>query len=336
MVAFCILLLLLVAPSSVLCSISTSKYESEQQPITPQTIIDAIKSDPRTSILGELIDNDPLLESFRRYIINIPNISVLAPCNEALASNDHIQQFLSTSLYYLSVEQHDATDDAQLQIKATLLNGTKIKLRIKDSYSKVPSISEPSGYANVIGEPIIVRDGTIYVVEQVPSVPKDVSKTLQEMDTLSMAYELFNTTYRSESNQVGEMTIFAPADEAFGTVNPVQLSETVRMQMARWHTVPGVYYSNRWENSTFHMKTMDSEDLEVRNGKLWLEPRPARILKSDVLLSNGVLHVIDEVVWTRQAGVVATSTAAQTREGPIPSIVLLIACGLTFFGRSVL
>ncbi|KAI9493146.1 hypothetical protein BDB00DRAFT_929208 [Zychaea mexicana] len=347
----------------------------EQEAIATPTktaIIETIKADPRTAVFGQLIDNEPLLDTFRHYISEFKNISVIAPCNEALASNASIQQILNNSLYYLSVDdvwqqEQDgaATPSAQLHVKATLLNGAKIKLRIRGDQAE---IREP-GCSSVIGEPIKVNDATISIVDQVPSVPKDVSQTLQEMDQ-SMTYKLFrnlsyypassdniHTTGSNSKTIPGEYhkektTIFAPVNSAFGTVDPALLSDTVREQMARWHIVSGAYYSKQWQQqqqqqqgkgsstngSAVQMKSLAAgQSLEIRNGELWL----AKILTPDVLLADGsVLHIIDRVVWMKQVGVVATSsssssTAAQTRINPFAVLHIAMA-GLALFGRSPL
>ncbi|KAI9277043.1 hypothetical protein BDA99DRAFT_554970 [Phascolomyces articulosus] len=405
---------------TITTSSSSSSVQTSSSEIVKSIIEEMTTRDPRTTIFGQLVTTESSFDTFRHYLAEFKNISILVPWNDALVSHATIQQVLNNNLYFLldntqqqPNKENDSDDnvtviynnnclreeDAQLQIKTTLLNHTKIKLRIKGSASPLgeEQIShndkEEVGYVNVIGEPIIVNnDVIIYIIDQVPSVPKDVLQTLQELHQ-NMAYGLFqnwtsllllqspHSNDNNDSKKINypdpekqeqqleqeerpvvegelvvqenknqQVTIFAPINSAFGTVNPNLLSDNIRDQLASWHIIPGITCSSeQWShNKTIELKNLNDENLEIRNGQLWLDPKPIQILTSDIILSNGgILHIIDQVVWMKQqqqqqqqpyvgelSSIATRAVAAQTRL--IPITVLLYLIGLTLFGIPVL
>ncbi len=100
----------------------------------------------------------------------------------------------------------------------------------------------------------------------------------------------------------GPFTVFAPTDEAFaklpaGTVDDLLKSENKAKLVAilTYHVVPGKVLAGQVTKMS-SAKTVNGESLtiSVNNGSLMVDN--AKVVKTDILCSNGVIHVIDSVV----------------------------------------
>jgi hypothetical protein len=93
------------------------------------------------------------------------------------------------------------------------------------------------------------------------------------------------------------VTIFAPSNAAFqaigsavGTLSAAQLA-----QILEYHVINGtVGYSSSLTNSTLTTLSGGSVTITVENGTVYVNS--ARVIVPDVLVANGVVHVIDGVL----------------------------------------
>lgn len=100
----------------------------------------------------------------------------------------------------------------------------------------------------------------------------------------------------------GPFTVFAPTDEAFaklpaGTVEDLLKPENKAKLVAilTYHVVPGKVLAAQVTKMS-SAKTVNGESLNisVNNGSVMVDN--AKVIKTDILCSNGVIHVIDSVV----------------------------------------
>jgi uncharacterized surface protein with fasciclin (FAS1) repeats len=103
----------------------------------------------------------------------------------------------------------------------------------------------------------------------------------------------------------GPFTVFAPSDEAFaklpeGTVESLLLPENKSKLVAilTYHVVSGKILSS--DVKTGRVETLQGSQLRVSKKKGALMVDQARIVATDVTASNGVIHVIDEVIMPEQ------------------------------------
>lgn len=99
----------------------------------------------------------------------------------------------------------------------------------------------------------------------------------------------------------GPFTVFAPSDEAFaklpkGTVENLLKPENKDKLVAvlTYHVVPGKVMAA--DVKTMQAKTVNGKSLNVQVGDGGVTVNNAKVIKTDVLASNGVIHVIDTVV----------------------------------------
>jgi uncharacterized surface protein with fasciclin (FAS1) repeats len=99
----------------------------------------------------------------------------------------------------------------------------------------------------------------------------------------------------------GPFTVFAPTDEAFaklpkGTVEDLLKPENKAKLVAilTYHVVPGKVMAA--DVKTMKAKTVNGQSLDVKVTDGTVTVDKAKVVKTDVAASNGVIHVIDTVV----------------------------------------
>jgi uncharacterized surface protein with fasciclin (FAS1) repeats len=97
----------------------------------------------------------------------------------------------------------------------------------------------------------------------------------------------------------GPFTVFAPTDAAFaklpaGTLNALLEDKQKLTQILTYHVVPGKVTASQVK--TGPVKTVQGQSLRVRaeGGSVMVDN--ARVTATDIMASNGVIHVIDTVV----------------------------------------
>lgn len=99
----------------------------------------------------------------------------------------------------------------------------------------------------------------------------------------------------------GPFTVFAPTDEAFaklpaGTVETLLKPENKAKLVAilTYHVVPGKVMAA--DVKTMQAKTVNGQELAIKVADGKVTVNDAKVIKTDVAASNGVIHVIDTVV----------------------------------------
>lgn len=103
----------------------------------------------------------------------------------------------------------------------------------------------------------------------------------------------------------GPFTVFAPTDEAFaklpdGTVDDLLKPENKGKLQAilTYHVVPGKVMSEDAATLT-SAKTVNGQSFNISKDGDSLMVDNARVTKADIKASNGVIHVIDEVIMPK-------------------------------------
>ena len=100
----------------------------------------------------------------------------------------------------------------------------------------------------------------------------------------------------------GPFTVFAPTDEAFsklpaGTVENLLKPENKDKLVAvlTYHVVPGKVMSSDIKGKALSVKTAQGTDIDI-NAEYGVKVDNATVVSADIVASNGVIHVIDQVV----------------------------------------
>ena len=137
---------------------------------------------------------------------------------------------------------------------------------------------------------------------------KDAAQSSQQKDIVDTAVAAgsFNTlaTALQEADLIetlkgdGPFTVFAPTDEAFAKVPQDQLNalladKAMLTKVLTYHVVPGKIMAA--DVTPGQVTTVEGQSLTITtaNGVM---VNNAKVIKTDIVASNGVIHVIDEVV----------------------------------------
>jgi uncharacterized surface protein with fasciclin (FAS1) repeats len=135
------------------------------------------------------------------------------------------------------------------------------------------------------------------------SEPKDIVETAigaGSFTTLATALQAADLVDALKGQ--GPFTVFAPTDEAFaklpaGTVEELLKPENKAKLRAilTYHVVPGRVMASQVTGMK-SAKTLNGESLSIAVGNGAVTIDGARVVKADVVSSNGVIHVIDTVL----------------------------------------
>ena len=97
----------------------------------------------------------------------------------------------------------------------------------------------------------------------------------------------------------GPFTIFAPTDEAFsklpnGTIEKIMKDKEKLTDILTYHIIPNRVFSKD-VNSVQKADTINGKQVKIKAGNN-VKIDNARVIKSDIKCTNGVLHIIDEVL----------------------------------------
>ncbi|HXF15562.1 MAG TPA: fasciclin domain-containing protein [Burkholderiales bacterium] len=97
----------------------------------------------------------------------------------------------------------------------------------------------------------------------------------------------------------GPFTVFAPTDEAFaklpaGTLDALLKDKQKLAAVLTYHVVPGRVMAAQVKPG--QVKTVEGQSLTVTTMNGAVMVNNAKVLKTDIVASNGVIHVIDTVV----------------------------------------
>ena len=102
-------------------------------------------------------------------------------------------------------------------------------------------------------------------------------------DTTDITYDIL---------QSGHITIFAPIDATLNSTNVQSLSLADKKGFLRYHMIDSVLYSTDFPTSG-NYTTLQGTQIQItkNNGVFYVNGQ--KIITKDVLMRNGVLHVID-------------------------------------------
>jgi uncharacterized surface protein with fasciclin (FAS1) repeats len=139
--------------------------------------------------------------------------------------------------------------------------------------------------------------GVIHVIDRLLVLPEVPSETLAAAGLTSLRGALNKTNLIEAVDTTPDVTIFAPSNEAFRNIGSAlaNISDEDLTNVLSYHVVKGtVGYSSGLENGTT-LTTLSGNNLTItigEEGRIFVNS--ARVTIADVLVANGVVHVIDE------------------------------------------
>ena len=125
----------------------------------------------------------------------------------------------------------------------------------------------------------------------------DTAKSAGSFNTLLAAIEAAGLTETLKGK--GPFTVFAPTDEAFaklpaGTVEALLKDKEKLAKILTYHVVPGTVMAK--DVKPGKVTTVEGSKLNITKGSTGIKVDSANVVATDVVATNGVIHVIDSVV----------------------------------------
>ena len=183
---------------------------------------------------------------------------------------------------------------------------------VKAEPEEVPevNVTEPEEVPEVnVTEPEEVPEVNVTELEEVPEVNVTEPEVAEEpvllnivetasgagnLNTLVTAVEAAGLTDVLASE--GPFTVFAPTDDAFALVGDLDLNDTDALTtILNRHVAFGAYMAADVANMT-SITTLEGSDLTIEVGDEGVLVNGARIVQTDIVCSNGVVHIIEAVL----------------------------------------
>jgi uncharacterized surface protein with fasciclin (FAS1) repeats len=265
-------------------------------------------------------------------LASLQNITLLAPNNDAFArllnssagaalvQNDTT---LIQALFTYHVLEGTYTNFTDTQFIPTLLQPPQFTNvtggQVVEAVAGDNSTAFFSGLLNnasSIGSPLNYTGGVVHIIDDVLIIPQNVSETAIQANLTALAGALTSADLVETVDYLSDVTIFAPnnaAFEAIGSALPNLTTEDLT-SILQYHVIQGtVGYSTLLQNGSVQTVQGNNVTIEIVDGDVFVNS--ARVVVADVLVANGVVHVIDNVLNPNNA----TATANPSEETGSPA-----------------
>jgi len=276
--------------------------KGNQKSINLPTIAGIVKKQPRFNTLEAALTSVQLLDVFRGS--DSGPFTLFAPNNAAFDKLGDIlddllgQNTLAYILQYHIVDGIVLAEDLRDGPIDSFFGGI-INVDVKRNGVTL------NGDVNIIKTDIRASNGVIHIIDSV-LVPLTVVDVAIQSGFTSLVAAIDKAGLRDALNGPGPFTIFAPTNSAFQTLGPLEnLSGSDLEPVLLYHVIDGLVT----ENDLFegHVETLQGDDIHIdfKNQTGWEAKEyvqiyggqsSAKVKQTDIFASNGVIHVIDNVL----------------------------------------
>jgi transforming growth factor-beta-induced protein len=279
------------------------KSEDDMKQAADMTIAEYASSDANFSILVQALAKADLVN----VLNGTGNFTVFAPTNDAftalfnelgISGIDALsRETLTPILLYhvLGTEAKSSMISSGYYSTLSPAQGSTLSLKVD-----VSSGVKLNKTANVTTADVDVKNGVIHVIDKVLLPPSVVDQALNNDSFSILVQAVVKANLVDVLNGTGPFTIFAPTNAAFqalfttlGISGIADLSAEQLVPILTYHVVSGNVLSTQ----------LQAGNVETLNGSISvaLTPVPtingnSKIIATDVQASNGVIHVIDQVL----------------------------------------
>jgi transforming growth factor-beta-induced protein len=197
-------------------------------------------------------------------------------------------------------------------VSSKLLAADISKLASADTVAKLPvSVKVDMGKvmvnnATVTKADIVASNGVIHVIDTV-LLPKDIVDTaIADGRFKTLAAALTAAGLVDTLKGKGPFTVFAPTDEAFARLPKATLDTLLKPESKKaladiltYHVVPGKVMAADVVKLTT-AKTVNGKPIAIKVDGSKVTINDAQVVITDIVTSNGVIHVIDKVILPPQ------------------------------------
>lgn len=292
----------------------TSCEEDETNDASPETqsetIVDVASSEDSYSILVQALEKADLASTLEG---NGP-FTVFAPTNEAFENlledlgasslDDLSADQLEPILLYHVVSGNAMSTDLANGYVSTLSPGaadTKASLLINTDNGVILN-----GSSTVTTADIEADNGVIHEIDKVLMPPKVVDMAINNDNFSTLVDAVVKAELTDTLNEDGPFTIFAPTNAAFedllsdlGVSSLDDLTKEDLIPILKYHVVSGNVLSS--DLSSGNVSTIGGKEIAIDVGNSVTINGKSTVTSTDIQGTNGVIHVIDEVLLPSDA-----------------------------------
>ncbi|SMQ47116.1 unnamed protein product [Zymoseptoria tritici ST99CH_3D7] len=278
------------------------------------SLLALIDQTPDLSTLATIIHGFP---EYAAAVANVTNVTCFAPSNEALARfadahQDTYQQLFSR------LEVFSAIFDIHIVVGAhyspefrpgetwflhTVLTDESVSnvtggqvVKVRSIYDTLEVSTDAKSPAHVIQKDRCFAGGTLQVIDAVMGIPSSLSSVIADNAFMAASFGQaltaanLSTTLDLQSN----LTVLVPSNKAFEQANLSRgdMGQELLAYVLQSHIIPGeVLYSNMLAVGTW--TTLSGAKIRIDQDASGIYVNGARIQVEDLLVANGVVHVID-------------------------------------------
>ena len=261
-----------------------------------KTLAELAAGDPQFSTLVTAISAAGLLDTLG----SAGPFTVFAPTNDAFAKipKADLEAVLKDKALLTAILTHHViagkveAKDVKTGI-VTMVDGTDVQVTVGKEGVMV-------GKSMVTKADIMASNGVIHIVDTVILPPADIvdtavaSGSFKTLEAALTAADLI-TTLKGK----GPFTVFAPNDAAFAKIAKADLDAVLAdkkllTSILTYHVVPGKVYAKDVKSSK--VKTVNGAEVTITADANGVMVDGAKVLATDIISSNGVIHIIDAVV----------------------------------------
>ena len=142
---------------------------------------------------------------------------------------------------------------------------------------------------------VMFTGGIVHVIDNVLTIPASVSETALDAGLSSLIGAVTQAGLAAGIDELPDITLFAPSNAAFQAVGSAFTGASVDLlgSVLEYHVINGtVAYSADLTNTT--VPSLNGNDLTITvgaDGSIFVNQ--ARVIIPNVIVANGVVHVID-------------------------------------------
>ena len=264
--------------------------------------------------------------------------TVFAPTDDAFAKlpANLLAELLKTENKVL------LTKILKYHVTAQLITGSSIKRSISSidvptlagDTAKITKVSDAikiNDVATVISADIFSINGMIHAIDTVLMPPLDIVETaLVNGNFKTLISALTKADLLSTFKGVGPFTVFAPNDAAFAKVHTAVLADLLKPEnkgklanLVKYHAVSGKAIQSQDMKPPQNFEMMAGGIITVVKDGSALKINGSTIIRTDIVTSNGVIHVLGTVM-TLKTNLASNAHAYQVSVGTLLSMLIFV------------
>lgn len=306
---------------------------------TPPNLTALLSSQPQLSGLVQLLGLVPNVTS---ALVSARNVTIFAPSNQALAAIASAgvpdSRVVEALLRYhvvkgvvrsSAITQTAAFAPTLLDYSTPLQGGGVVGSNVTGGQVISAQVQNGSvilttglkATSKVVQADLAFTNGVVHVIDALLTIPRPISETVVAGNFSSLATAATRANLIPTLDNTRDLTVFVPNNAAFQAIASVAANLTVAELTAvlGYHVIAGtVAYSTTLKSGA--VRTLNGQNVNIRvetNGTVFVNQ--ARVITADILVANGVAHVIDSVLIPSASTPTTTrptSGATSTTRGP--------------------